>query len=76
MTSFSSTVVRRTLEPYRHYRKRIVVKLGADMIQLRLERTRKVYAVPVSTLLDVLTRWEAQRIVREKQAARKAKRRR
>lgn len=75
MTSLTKPIERRTLQPYRHYRKRIVVKLFADSISLRLERTRTAYEVPIATLMDVLCRWEAQRIQRERKARRKAAKR-
>jgi hypothetical protein len=72
MTSFSSAVVRRTVAPYRHYRRRIIVRLFADTVSLRLERTRMAYELPVSTLMDIVCRMEAQRIQHERRAKRSA----
>jgi len=74
MTTFSRPVRRVTLEPYRHFRRPIVVSLYADTISLRLKGTRSAYELPVNHVMDYALRIEAARIQREKQARRKARR--
>jgi hypothetical protein len=71
MTTFDKPVRRVTREPYKHYRREIVVSLYADTISLRLKGTRTAYEIPVSHLMDDLARREANRLQREKRARRK-----
>jgi hypothetical protein len=71
MTTFDKPVRRVTREPYKHYRREIVMSLYADTISLRLKRSRKVYEIPVAHLMDDLCRREARRLAHEKRARRK-----
>jgi hypothetical protein len=71
MTTFDKPVRRVTREPYKHYRRTIVVTLAHDAISLRLKGTRTAYEIPVSHLMDDLARREANRIQREKRNRRK-----
>ena len=71
MTTLIKPIRRVTLEPYKHYRRQIVVTLYADTISLRLKGTRTAYEIPASHLIDDLCRIEAQRIAREKRNRRK-----
>jgi len=71
VTTFSSPVRRVTLEPYKHFRRQIVVTLCADTISMHLKGTRTAYEIPVSHVFDYVLRIEANRTQREKRARRK-----
>ncbi len=71
MTTFSRPVRRVTLEPYKHYRRQIVVTLYADTISVRLKGTRTAYELPVTHVFDYVLRIEANRIAREKRSRRR-----
>ena len=71
MTALVKPIRRVTMEPYKHYRRAIVVSLYADTISLRLKGTRAAYEIPVAHLMDDLCRREANRIAREKRNRRK-----
>jgi hypothetical protein len=71
MTPLIKPVRRQTVEPYKHFKRKIVVTLFADAIALRLKGTRTSYEIPVAHLLDDLCRREAQRIKAERRAKRK-----
>jgi hypothetical protein len=71
MTTLVKPIRRVTIEPYKHYRRTIVVTLYADTISLRLKGTRTAYEIPVHHLMDDLCRREANRIAHEKRNRRK-----
>jgi hypothetical protein len=76
MTELHKTVRRRTRFPFGHYRRRIIVILEpGDVLAMRLERTRTLYRAPIASIYRQLVEWHVNAIRREKQKARKQKRR-
>jgi hypothetical protein len=75
MTDLEKPVRRRTRFPFAHYCKRIVVILEpGDCVAMRLERTRKLFRAPISSVYRQLVEWHAAALRREKQLARKRRR--
>lgn len=76
MTDLKHPVKRRTRFPFAHYRKRIVVILEpGDCVAMRLERTRRLYRAPISSVYRQLVEWHVAAVRREKRLARKKRRR-
>jgi hypothetical protein len=76
MTDLEKAVRRRTRHPFAHYRRRIIVILEPeDILAMRLEGTRTVFRAEISAVYRQLVEWHVSAIRREKQSARKKRRR-
>lgn len=76
MTELKKTVRRRTVSPYNHRRKRVVVSLEpGDVIGFRLERDRKTFRAPIHRLMQQVMLWNVDAERAAKRAGRKAARR-
>ncbi len=74
MTGLHKPVRRRTLRPYDHRGRRLVVTLEPpDAITIREERTRSSFTAPVAAVYQRMLVAEAERKAREKRLARKLK---
>ena len=61
MTELTKTIRRRTVDPFAHYQKRIVVSLErGDLLALRLERTRTTYRATLDDVFRQLAHWHAE----------------
>ena len=76
MTSIRKPVTRRTVEPYDHHGRRVVVTLEpGDVLALRWERTRKTFRAPINAVMRAIVLWNVDAERAAKRAARKAARR-
>lgn len=58
MTSIRKTTLRRTVEPFNHQGRRIVVALEpGDVLAMREERTKKWFRAPIATVLRQIMVW-------------------
>lgn len=75
VTDIKKNIRRRTIEPYNHHGRRIVVQIGVgDTISMREERTRKWFTAPIRRVMQQLIVWNVDAERAAKKAARKAKR--
>jgi hypothetical protein len=72
MTPLRKPVTRRTVEPYDHQGRRVVVTLEpGDVLALRWERTRKLFRAPINQIMRAVIQWT----VETERAARRGARR-
>lgn len=72
MTPLRKPVTRRTVEPYDHQGRRVVVTLEpGDVLALRWERTLRTFRAPVNQIMRAVIQWT----VETERAARRAARR-
>lgn len=77
MTSISKPITRRTIKPFMHYRRRLVVTLlPGDLLAIRLERDHKARCVfmPIADIYRQLVTRRALTEARERAKARRRKR--
>lgn len=74
MTALTKTIRRRTVDPFAHYHKRIVVSLErGDLLALRLERTRTTYRASLAAVFRQLAHWHADAEHARKRTERKSR---
>jgi len=72
MTPIRKSVARRTVTPYDHHGRRVVVTLEpGDVLGLRWERTRRTFRAPIHRVMRQVIEWN----VSAERAARRAARR-
>jgi hypothetical protein len=72
MIDLHKVVRRRSVTPFGHYRRRIVVSLEpGDVVAMRLERTRTVYRASFAQVFRQLAEWYAQAEKLRKRAERR-----
>ena len=75
MTSIRKTTLRRTVEPFNHQGRRIVVALEpGDVLAMREERTQRWFRAPIATVLRQIITWNVDTERAAKRANRKAAR--
>ena len=74
MTDLHKEIRRRTLDPYDHQGRRVVISLlPGDVIGFRWERTRRTFTAPVNSLMRQVIKWTVETERAEKRKARKAR---
>lgn len=75
MTDLRKPVSRRTVEPYDHHGRRVVVTLEpGDVLALRWERTRRTFRAPITKIMRAVIDWNVTAERAARRAARKAHR--
>jgi hypothetical protein len=72
MTSIRKPVTRRTVEPYDHQGRRVVVTLEpGDVLALRWERTRRTFRAPINRVMRAVIQWNVDADRAARRAAKK-----
>ena len=74
MTDLRKLVKRKTITPFGHRGRRLVIMLmPGDVIGIKEERCHRVYGAPASKVFSVLVRWNVEAERAAKKAAKRSK---